>query len=93
LPLPRNKKEIQFFFEKIIFLRIFIPNYAEIVKDVTDMLKKNNEVKWTVSARFSFDKIKKAICEAPTLASPVLFSTFHHILFCIRNHFRRCTPT
>ena len=33
------------------------------------MLKKDNEVKWTVSSRHAFDRIKKAISEAPTLAS------------------------
>lgn len=38
LTLPRNKKEIQAFMGKIIFLMRFIPNYAEIVNDITDML-------------------------------------------------------
>ena len=33
LSLPRNKKEIKDFLGKINFLRRFIPNYAEIVKD------------------------------------------------------------
>ena len=70
LSLPRNKKEIQTFLGKINFLRRFIPNYVEIVKDITNILKKNNEVKWTVSTRFSFGQIKKAIFEALTLASP-----------------------
>jgi len=70
LTLPRNKKEIQYFLGKINLLRIFIPNYAEIVKDITDMLQKNHEVKGTISSRHAFDHIKKAISEAPTLASP-----------------------
>jgi len=34
------------------------------------MLRKDHEVKWTISSRYAFDKIKKAIFEAPTLASP-----------------------
>jgi hypothetical protein len=37
---------------------------------ITDMLKKDNEVKWTVEAKASFERIKKAIGEAPVLASP-----------------------
>ena len=49
LSFPRNKKEIQTFLRKINFLRRFIRNYAEIVKDITDMLKKKHEVKWEVS--------------------------------------------
>ena len=38
LALPRNRKEIQAFLGKINFLRRFIPNYAEIVKDIIVML-------------------------------------------------------
>lgn len=47
IPLPRNKKEVQAFLGRINFLRSFIPNYAEIVKGITDMPKKENEVKWS----------------------------------------------
>lgn len=61
LTLPKNKKQIQAFLGKINFLRRFIPNYAEIVKDITDMLKMDHEVKWTVPSRYAFDQIKKAI--------------------------------
>jgi len=45
--LPRNKKEVQDFLRRINFLRRFIPNYAEIVKGIMDMLKKENEVRWS----------------------------------------------
>jgi hypothetical protein len=38
--IPRNRKEIQSFLGKIIFLRRFILNFAEIVKLITDMLRK-----------------------------------------------------
>jgi hypothetical protein len=67
---PRNVKEIQSFLGKINFLRRFIPNFAEIVKLITDMLKKDSEVKWTSEAKASFQRIKKVISEAPVLASP-----------------------
>ena len=46
IALPRNK-EVQLFLRSINFLRRFIPNYVEIVRHITDMLKKNNEVKWS----------------------------------------------
>jgi hypothetical protein len=52
--IPRNVKEIQSFLGKIIFLRRFILNFAEIVKLITDMLKKNSETKWTSKAKASF---------------------------------------
>jgi hypothetical protein len=49
--IPRNVKEIQSFLGKINFLRRFIPNFVEIVKLITYMLKKNIEVKWTNEAK------------------------------------------
>jgi hypothetical protein len=68
--IPRNVKEIQSFLGKIIFLRRFVPNFVEIVKLIIDMLKKNNEVKWTAESKASFARIKKVIVEAPVLANP-----------------------
>jgi hypothetical protein len=50
-------------------LRRFIPNFVEIVKLITNMLKKDREVKWTIESKASFERIKKAIGEAPVLAS------------------------
>ena len=41
----RSKKEVQYFLGKVNFLRRFIPNFAEIVKVVTNMLKKENIIK------------------------------------------------
>jgi hypothetical protein len=34
------------------------------------MLRKGNEVKWTIEPRGSFDQIKRALTEAPVLISP-----------------------
>jgi len=70
LILPRNKKEVQAFLGKIKILRRFIPNYAEIIKDIIDMLKNNHEIIWNFPARYAFDHIKKAIAEATILVSP-----------------------
>jgi hypothetical protein len=70
LSFPRSKKEVQAFLGKINFLRRFVSNFAELVKHITTMLKKGNEVKWTVEPRESFVQIKKALTEAPVLISP-----------------------
>ena len=37
---PRNIKELQSFIGKINFLRRFIPNLAELLRNITNMLKK-----------------------------------------------------
>jgi hypothetical protein len=41
-----------------------------MVKLITTMLRKENEVKWTVESREYFEQIKKALTEAPVLISP-----------------------
>ena len=68
--LPRSKKDVQSFIGKINFLRWFIPNFAETIKHITTMLKKDQEVNWTAEAKNSFEKIKMALTEAPVLVSP-----------------------
>jgi hypothetical protein len=42
--IPRNRKEIQSFFGKTNFLIRFIPNFAKIVKLITNMIKKGQRV-------------------------------------------------
>jgi hypothetical protein len=68
--LPRNKKEVQSFLGKINFLRRFIPNFVEIMKNIIDMLKKDSEIKWIVEARDSFQQIKKGFRRIPSLGQP-----------------------
>ena len=70
LSIPRSKRDIQSFLGKINFVRRFIPNFYELVKHITSMLKKDAKIKWTDQARSSFEYIKKAIMEPPTLISP-----------------------
>jgi hypothetical protein len=54
ISIPRNKKEIQSFLGKINFLRRFIPNFAEIVKLIIVMLRKDSEIKWNLEAKKIF---------------------------------------
>ena len=54
ISFPKSKKDVQYFIGKINFLPWFIPNFAETIKQITAMLKKYQEVKWTVEARNSF---------------------------------------
>jgi hypothetical protein len=81
LSLPRSKKDIQSLLGKINFVRRFVPNFAELVKHITCMLKKGAEVKWTDSARNSFQDIKQAIIESPILISPDYNKTFYVFSF------------
>jgi hypothetical protein len=67
LPFHRSKKEVQYFLGKINVLRRFISNFVELVKHITTMLRKGNEVKWTPESRNSFHKMKKSLTEALVL--------------------------
>ena len=53
------------FIGHVIFLRRFIPCFVEMLMNITDILKKDHEIKWTIDARRSFRDIKQAIIEAP----------------------------
>jgi hypothetical protein len=70
LTLPRSKKEVQSFLGKVNFLRRFVSNFVELLKYITTMLRKDNEIKWIVEAHSSFDQIKKALTESRVLVSP-----------------------
>ena len=61
IDIPRSRKEVQSFIGKVNFLRRFIPNYVEILKSITDMLKKDNEIRWTKESRKSLTDIKRAL--------------------------------
>ena len=66
---PRSLKELQSFIGKINFLRRFIPNLAELLKNITNMLKKDVSVKWNLLAKQSFKLVKQALTQTPTLIS------------------------
>jgi hypothetical protein len=70
LSLPISKKEVQASLGKINFLRRFVSNFVELVKHITAMLRKGNEVKWTVEPKEYFTQIKRALNEEPVLISP-----------------------
>eukprot|EP00253_Pinus_taeda_P014837 PITA_14837 len=70
IDLPWNKKEIQYFNGKMNFLRRFVPNLAEHLREITNMLKKDSQVKWTEEAIKSFNLVKLALSSAPVLVSP-----------------------
>ena len=66
---------------KIKIFRRLIPNFFELVKHITAMLKKDAKIKWTHQARSSFEDIKKDIMEAPTLISPDYTKSFYIFSF------------
>ena len=64
------RSELQSFIGKINFLRRFIPNLVELLRNITNMLKKEQGVKWTLETKKSFELVKKALTKTPVLISP-----------------------
>ena len=65
-----NIKELQSFLGKINFLKRFISNLAELLRNLNNMLKKDSILKWTVVAKPSFEAVKEALTKTPILISP-----------------------
>jgi hypothetical protein len=70
IEIPRNKKFIQSFIGRINFLRCFVPNFVEIIRPITNMLKNDVVIKWSLEEKSTFQRIKQALVEAPVLVSP-----------------------
>jgi ribonuclease HI len=70
VPLPHTKKSLQSFLGQTNFVHRFIPNYAEIMKPIYKLLKKDVKFEWKEESKRAFETIKTAICEAPVLISP-----------------------
>ena len=70
IPYPINIKELQAFLGKINFLRRFIPNLAELIRLLSNMLKKDAKVKWSLETKQAFESIKSALTQTPVLTSP-----------------------
>jgi hypothetical protein len=70
VPLPTTKKLLQSFLGQTNFVHRFIPNYAEIMKPIYKLLKKDVKFEWNDESRRAFEWIKTAICESLVLISP-----------------------
>jgi hypothetical protein len=54
VPPPPNKNSMQSFFRKINFMRRFILDFAEIVKPLQHMIKKDIQFKWKFVEKEAF---------------------------------------
>jgi len=70
LPPPSNLLQLQRLQGKAKFLRRFIPNYTEMAKGFTHLLKKGIPFHWDPVAQASFDALKDTFIRASLLYSP-----------------------
>ena len=60
-PLPKNNQEIQSF-NGINFVRCFIPNFAKIVRHISNMIKKGHDLRWSDEDKTTFTNIEHQLC-------------------------------
>lgn len=53
------------------------------MRNITEMLRKGNEIKWTTETRKSFEDIKIALAQAPCFDKSRFQQRFSDLLFCI----------
>jgi hypothetical protein len=70
LPPPSTLHQLQNLQGKANFLRRFIPNYAEITRGFTRLLKKDSEFVWDTIANNFFESLKLSLTRAPLLFPP-----------------------
>lgn len=70
---------MQSFLGQINFVKIFVPDFSQIVLPLQSIIKKNSIFKWGHNEIEAFDLIKKAIMNAPSLATP--FFSNHFIFY------------
>jgi hypothetical protein len=70
VPLSISNKALQSFLGQANFVHRFTPNYAEIMKPIYKLPKKDVKFEWNEESRRAFESITTAICEAPVLINP-----------------------
>ncbi|KAK3087333.1 hypothetical protein FSP39_004790 [Pinctada imbricata] len=66
-PKPKNVKELQRFFGMVNYVGRFVKNLTALTEPLRQLLEKNTAWHWEDRQQESFDKLKKALTEAPVL--------------------------
>ncbi|GFT96661.1 retrovirus-related Pol polyprotein from transposon 297 [Trichonephila clavipes] len=74
---PKNSKEISKFLGMAGWYQKFIPQYVDICEPLYRLKKKLAKFNWSTEAQDSFDKIKRALTEAPVLQLPNFTEQFN----------------
>jgi hypothetical protein len=69
-PVPSNTRQLKGFLGLAGYYRRFIPNFSEIAKPLTQLLKRNTPFVWNQRTDEAFNTLKKLLTEEPLLQYP-----------------------
>jgi hypothetical protein len=88
---PHNKKSMQSFFGRINFVRIFVPDFAEIVKPLQRMIKKDVQFKWTPLEKEAFENIKYCYSHCSIFAESIFLQRFFVVYIRFDHSLAQCS--
>eukprot|EP00063_Salmo_salar_P030992 XP_014005827.1 PREDICTED: uncharacterized protein LOC106574453 [Salmo salar] len=69
-PVPGGKKEVKSFLGLASYYRRFVKGFAGVATPLNHLLKEDTVFQWTEEHQRAFEALKRALMEAPVLASP-----------------------
>jgi hypothetical protein len=76
-PAPHSPKEVRIFLGHVVYYRIFIENFTNIVSPICKLLAKDIEFLWDSQCQISFEILKEKLSTAPVLWGPDWSLPFH----------------
>ena len=70
MPAPKNPKEVKQFLGLVGYYRKFVPRFADILRVLTHLTKKDVEFNWTPECENCFQILKEFLQQAPILKYP-----------------------
>ena len=74
---PTNVYEVQVVMGMFNYYKKFIPNFSEIAKPITELIKKEVPFIWTSKCQVAFDTLKDCLMRSPILVYPDPNKEYH----------------
>lgn len=68
--VPKNGKDVRSFLGLVSFYRHLVHKFAEIAKPLTELIRKDVQLKWEGCQQAAFEKLKEILCSEQVLAYP-----------------------
>uniref|UniRef100_A0A8B9H0C2 ribonuclease H n=1 Tax=Astyanax mexicanus TaxID=7994 RepID=A0A8B9H0C2_ASTMX len=68
--VPTTKRDLRRFLGMAGYYRGFCKNFATVVAPLTNLLKKDRTMIWTVECDYAFNSVKTLLCNTPVLVAP-----------------------